>query len=154
MMHDILSLIGLCLRAGKLVCGDDMVAAAVDGGEARLLLLAQDAGAGIRRKAAYFAQKGTPVITLTGCSAEEIGAALGRRPTAICCMTDIGFAASAAKKAAEKDEAYAQTAVLLSDKNKRIQSRRGLKKNRKNTVGSKKSGGSKKNHTKRGGERA
>lgn len=156
MMHKILPLIGLCLRAGKLISGDDMVAASVDAGEARLLLLASDAGAGIRRKIAFLAEKkGIPVIELTGCTAQEIGFALGRRATAVCCITDIGFAASAAQRAAEAEEKYAQTAALLSDKNKRIQSRRGMKKTRKAPSGGKKSGGSSKsNYTKRGGERA
>lgn len=42
-MHEILRLLGLCFRAGKLVSGDDAVADTVFAGEARLLLLAADA---------------------------------------------------------------------------------------------------------------
>ena len=37
-MHEILRLLGLCFRAGKLVSGDDAVADTVFAGEARLLL--------------------------------------------------------------------------------------------------------------------
>ena len=35
-MHEILRLLGLCFRAGKLVSGDDAVADTVFAGEARL----------------------------------------------------------------------------------------------------------------------
>ena len=65
-MHEILRLLGLCFRAGKLVSGDDAVADTVFAGEARLLLLAADAGANITRRAERHAeQKNVPVIRLT-----------------------------------------------------------------------------------------
>lgn len=101
-MHEILRLLGLCFRAGKLVSGDDAVADTVFAGEARLLLLAADAGANITRRAERHAeQKNVPVIRLTD-DAQELGWALGRTATSICCITDAGFAAAAAPKGGKR----------------------------------------------------
>ncbi|MDO5784034.1 MAG: ribosomal L7Ae/L30e/S12e/Gadd45 family protein [Eubacteriales bacterium] len=154
-MHDMLGLLGLCFRAGRLVCGDDAVADTVSAGEARLLLLAGDAGAGICRRVAYHQQnRGVPVVRMD-CSAAEMGQALGRRPTAVCCITDAGFAAAAAQKAAAADETYAALAQQLGEKKKRVESRRGHKKPRKKSAGKHTSGNVRKStDTKRGGERA
>lgn len=154
-MRDILGLIGLCFRAGKLVCGDDAVADTVSAGEARLLLLAEDAGAGLCRRVTYHQNsRGVPVIRMD-CSAAEMGQALGRRPTAVCCITDVGFAAAAAQKAAATDAAYAALAQQLGEKKKRVESRRGSKKPRKKSAGKHTSGKVRKStDTKRGGERA
>ncbi len=150
-MNDVLSLLGLCLRAGKLVCGDDMVAEAAASGEARLILLSADAGAAIRRRTSRYR---APVIALAA-SSDELGWALGRRATAVCGITDSGFAAKAANKAAAADARYTEIAQLLADKNKRIQSRRGMKKPHRKTAGCKRADGvNQSTHTKRGGERA
>ena len=88
-MHEILSLLGLCFRAGKLVSGDDAVADSVSAGEARLLVLAGDAGANITRRVQRHEQeKGVPVLRLED-SAQELGWALGRKPTAICDIPEL-----------------------------------------------------------------
>lgn len=154
-MNDVLSLLGLCLRAGKLVYGDDAVADTVAAGDVRLLVLAADAGANISRRAARHTETaGVPVLRITE-DAAQMGWAIGRRATAICCITDIGFAASAAQKAAEADAQYAALAQQLSEKKTRIQSRRGRKKPRRKSAGGQSTGGvNQSTHTKRGGERA
>ena len=147
-MHEILSLLGLCFRAGKLVSGDDAVADIVSAGEARLLVLAGDAGANITRRAPRHEQE-------RGVPAQGRGWALGRKPTAICCITDIGFAAAAAAKAAGADPQYEPLAQQLEQKKTRILSRRGTKKPRKKSARNQSSGGRKQStYTKRGGERA
>ena len=154
-MHEILRLLGLCFRAGKLVSGDDAVADTVFAGEARLLLLAADAGANIMRRAERHAeQKNVPVIRLTD-DAQELGWALGRTATSICCITDAGFAAAAAQKAANADAQYAPIAQQLAQKKQRIEARRGTKKTHSKTAGKHTAGGKRKStYTKRGGERA
>ena len=163
-MHEILSLLGLCFRAGKLISGDDAVADSVSAGEARLLILAGDGGANITRRVQRHEQeKGVPVLRLED-SAQEIGWALGRKPTAICCITDIGFAAAAAVKAAGADAQYAPLAQQLEyaysrqqleQKKARILSRRGTKKPQKKSARNQSSGGRKQStYAKRGGERA
>lgn len=153
--HEILPLLGLCLRAGKLVSGDDAANETVLAGEARLVLLAADAGASVTRRTQRTAEgKNVPVIRLTD-TAEALGWALGRTATAVCCITDVGFAAAAAGKAAEVDSAYAPLADQLEQKKQRIEARRGVKKPRSKSAGKHTSGGRRKStHTKRGGERA
>lgn len=154
-MHEILSLLGLCFRAGKLVSGDDAVADTVAAGTVRLIVLAADAGANITKRAAqYTGEKGIPTLRLEA-NAQELGRALGRKATAICCITDIGFAAAVADKAAAANEQYAGLAQQLNEKKKRIVSRRGMKKPHKKSVRKQPSGGMKQStYTKRGGERA
>lgn len=154
-MDEIVRLLGLCLRAGKLVYGDDAVAAAVAAGDARLLVLAADAGANISRRAARHTETaGVPVLRIAQ-DAAQLGWAIGRRATAICCITDIGLAASAAAKAAAQDAQYAALAQRLEQKKARIQSRRGVKKPRRKSAGGQPAGDVKPStHTKRGGERA
>lgn len=154
-MDEIVRLLGLCLRAGKLVYGDDAVAAAVAAGDARLLVLAADAGANISRRAARHTETaGVPVLRIAQ-DAAQLGWAIGRRATAICCITDIGLAASAAAKTAAQDAQYAALAQQLEQKKARIQSRRGVKKPRRKSAGGQPAGDVKPStHTKRGGERA
>ncbi|MDO4174175.1 MAG: ribosomal L7Ae/L30e/S12e/Gadd45 family protein [Eubacteriales bacterium] len=154
-MHEILRLLGLCFRAGKLVSGDDAVADAVGKGTVRLIALSADAGGNITKRAAqYAAEKGIPTIRLQE-SAQELGWALGRKATAICCITDIGFAAAAAEKAAVVDVQYAELAQQMKQKKQRIASRRGTKKPHAKSGRKRPSGGMKQStYTKRGGERA
>lgn len=154
-MADVLSLLGLCLRAGKLVYGDDAVADTVAAGDARLLVLAADAGANISRRAARHTETaGVPVIRIAD-DAAQMGWAIGRKPTAICCITEIGFAASAAHKAAETDTQYMALAQQLDEIKTRIQPRRGGNKPRRKSAGRKIAGDvNQSTHTKRGGERA
>ena len=49
---------------------------------------------------------------------------------AMCAVADIGMAAAAVNKLAEQDPAYAEVAQQLSEKNVKIQSRRGVKKHK------------------------
>lgn len=133
-MHEILSLLGLSFRAGKLVSGDDAVADAVQTGTVRLIVLSADAGTNITKRAArHTEEKGVPVLRIQA-DAGELGWALGRKPTAICCLTDIGFAAAAAQKAAADDPQYAALAQQLQEKKQRIASRKGTKKPQKRSA--------------------
>lgn len=58
----------------------------------------------------------------------ELGTSVGKSGCAIVAVTDIGLASSAVEKLASEHEEYAETAKLLSEKNARIQSRKGIKK--------------------------
>lgn len=99
-------------------------------------------------------QKNVPIIRLTD-DAQELGWALGRTATSICCITDAGFAAAAAQKAANADAQYAPIAQQLAQKKQRIEARRGTKKTHSKTAGKHTAGGKRKStYTKRGGERA
>ena len=60
----------------------------------------------------------------------ELGSAIGKAGCAMCAVADIGMAAAAVNKLAEQDPAYAEVAQQLSEKNVKIQSRRGVKKHK------------------------
>ena len=91
-MNDrLLSFLGLCKRAGKLISGADTVAKAVIEKKAILVLAADDLSPNSRKEAAFIAEKhGVPLRTLTR-SKEELSFALGRR-CGIVAITDSGFA--------------------------------------------------------------
>ncbi len=128
--NGILSLLGLAKRAGKLAAGDDPVHELAQDGVIRAVLLASDAGAASSRQAAFTAGKeGVPLLTLPVTKA-ELGGALGRQSCALCALSDSGFAAKAAEKLAAADPSFAEAAKALAEKHARIQSRRGIKKQR------------------------
>ncbi len=128
--NGILSLLGLAKRAGKLAAGDDPVRELAQDGVIRAVFLASDAGAASSRQAAFTAGKeGVPLLMLPVTKA-ELGGALGRQSCALCALSDSGFAAKAAEKLAAADPSFAEAAKALAEKHARIQSRRGIKKQR------------------------
>lgn len=132
---DIRGLLGLALRASRLVIGDAPVRETLQSGHARVIILASDAGAAGVRKITFLAQeREIPVLPLPQTKA-ELGAALGRSSCAVCTISDMGFAASAAEKLAPLGGEYAQAAELLQKKNLRFQERKARP--RKKGAGSK-----------------
>lgn len=117
MSSDILSLLGLAKKAGRLEVGEEPVGAAARARQARLVLVAADAAENSRRRAAHFAQAGNvPCMGLPFTKA-ELGRMLGRESCAMAALTDAGFAASIAARLAEADpDQYAETAHTLDDK--------------------------------------
>ena len=154
-MNEYLSTLGLCLRAGRLTAGIDAAADSVADGEVRLVVLASDAGDSTeRRMRRAVGERNIPIIRVSA-GAEEIGAALGRLTCAVCCIREIGFAATVAQKAAQENPALMPTAQQLTEKNSRIASRRGKKKPGARTKGENGSHRANAIHRKkRGGERA
>lgn len=154
-MNEYLSTLGLCLRAGRLTAGIDAAADSVADGDVRLVVLAADAGDSTeRRMRRAIGERKIPVIRVPA-SAEEIGAALGRLTCAVCCIREIGFAATVAQKAAQDDPTLAPIAQQVAEKNSRIASRRGKKKpgaRKKGDNGSMRANAI--HRKKRGGERA
>ncbi len=155
MSHEYLDTLGLCLRAGKLTAGIEAVLDAIPSSKTRLAVLSCDAGENTVRSVMRAAKsRNLPVIQVAADS-QEIGAALGRMTCAVCTISEIGFAAAIANKAAAESPKLAETAKLLSEKNTKIASRRGKKKP-KHTA--KTENGTAKtvqtNRKKRGGERA
>lgn len=104
MSSDLLSTVGLALRAGRLELGEEPVGAACRACKARLLLLAADAADNTRRRAAHFAEAGKVPTAALPFSKEELGAAVGRNSCAMLALTDIGMAAALAKRLAALDE--------------------------------------------------
>lgn len=129
--NPVLGMLGLALRAGKLVCGEQAVHELCTTGRARCIFLANDTGENTVKKAEHYAEPSQlPVLVLSE-NKIILGQALGRKTCAICAMSDIGMAAAAVQKLAALDESYTAVAAQLSEKNIRIQSRRGKKKSAK-----------------------
>ncbi|MGN0550297.1 MAG: L7Ae/L30e/S12e/Gadd45 family ribosomal protein [Acutalibacteraceae bacterium] len=91
-MNDkILSLLGLCRRAGRLTMGSDAVKDSIAKGEAKLVILAGDASKRTEKDVMYITgQYKTDLIKLNR-TKDEIGAAVGKY-TAVIAINDSGFA--------------------------------------------------------------
>ena len=126
----VLRMLGLARRAGKLAYGDELVREACFDHKTRCVFIAGDAGANAAKKAAFYADKANvPCVTLPH-GKLELGSAIGKAGCAMCAVADIGMAAAAVNKLVEQDPAYAEVAQQLSEKNVKIQSRRGVKKHK------------------------
>ena len=126
----VLRMLGLARRAGKLAYGDELVREACFDHKTRCVFIAGDAGANAAKKAVFYADKANvPCVTLPH-GKLELGSAIGKAGCAMCAVADIGMAAAAVNKLAEQDPAYAEVAQQLSEKNVKIQSRRGIKKHK------------------------
>lgn len=124
-MDNILNMVGLALRAGRLEVGEEPVGAACRARDCRLILTARDAADPTLRRVRHVADAGQCLWISTPYSKEELGAAVGRTVCAMAAVTDIGFAEAIARKlAAAEPEKYAQTAQQLSVKAQRAAQRR------------------------------
>ncbi|MBE6971115.1 MAG: 50S ribosomal protein L7 [Ruminococcaceae bacterium] len=124
-MEHILSMIGLAKKAGLVEIGEEPVGAAARAKHARVILVAEDAGASSVRRAYSFAQSGACLCLTVSANKDDLGRALGRTSCAMAAVTDIGFAESIVKKLAVLDEArYGAAAAQLSVKAKRAAERK------------------------------
>ena len=105
-----MNLIGLAQKAGRLAVGEEPTGAAARARDARLILVAADA-----------AEK---AVALVRDKARALGRAVGRSSCAMLAVMDIGFAEAIAKKLAEGDERFAETAEKLAVKARRAAERR------------------------------
>lgn len=124
-MDNILNMIGLALRAGRLEVGEEPVGAVCRARDCRLILVARDAADNSFRRVRHFADAGQCLWISIPYTKEELGSAVGRTACAMAAVTDIGFAESIVKKlAAVNPEKYQQTAEQLSVKAQRAAQRR------------------------------
>lgn len=125
MMEHILSMIGLAKKAGRVEIGEEPVGSAARAKHARVILVAQDAGASSVRRAYSFAETGACLCLTVPATKERLGSALGRTSVAMVAITDIGFAEAIGKKLAALDaKHYAAAAEALGVKAKRAAQRR------------------------------
>lgn len=87
--QQILNLLGLAQRAGKIISGEELVVKAIQTGKAQMVLLAQDAGPNLTKKITdksnyYQVTVSTSLTTL------ELSSALGK-PRKVVALTDAGF---------------------------------------------------------------
>ena len=121
----ILPLLGLCLRGGRLAVGEEPVEAVARARDARVLFLASDAADNTRRRCQHFAQAGDCLWLQLPFTKAELGQAVGRRAAAIVAVTDIGLAANIVHRLEALDSAkYGEAAARLDLKAKRAAERR------------------------------
>ncbi len=130
MNNSYLGLLGLARRAGKLGNGDEAVKGACSRNLAKLLLVASDASD--RTKATFKSIAESfelPCITVSE-TREEIGNALGKRPSAIVAVCDTGFSAAIAKKLSAESESARAALPSLEKRAKRSISRKKTNRNK------------------------
>ena len=124
-MDNVLSLLGLAKKAGRLETGEEPVGAAARARAARLILLASDAAENTARRAKHFADAGGCLLARIPADKDAVGRAVGRASCAMLAVTDVGFAEAVAKKLAALDgAAYGALAEKLSVKAARAAERK------------------------------
>ncbi|MDN4616508.1 ribosomal L7Ae/L30e/S12e/Gadd45 family protein [Paenibacillus sp. PsM32] len=90
-MNNELSLLGLAMRAGKVLSGDELVLKAIRSREATLVVLAGDASDNTQKK---FRDKcGSYTIPLLiGYDRDQLGSSIGKDGRVVLALTDKGFA--------------------------------------------------------------
>lgn len=117
MEHEVLGLLGLAKKAGKAALGEEETLSAALDHKARLILLACDASEHTTAKVERAAGTGSGFCFQTGLSKAELGGAVGKGSCAAVTFTDVGLAASAARKLARLDpERWGEAAETLSRK--------------------------------------
>ncbi len=85
----ILNLLGIAQRAGSLISGEELVVAAIQNGQARLIYLASDAAPNLSKKITDKSRTYT-VDVVTAFSTLELSTAIGKSRKVIA-VTDAGF---------------------------------------------------------------
>ncbi|WP_300818947.1 50S ribosomal protein L7 [uncultured Oscillibacter sp.] len=123
--NNVLSLLGLALRGGRLAVGEEPAALAAKAGQARLLLTASDAAGNTLRRAEHLAEEGHCLWLVLPFTKAELGGALGRASAAIAALTDLGLAAAVAERLARLDpERYGEAAARMDLKRRRARERK------------------------------
>ena len=88
--HKVLSYLGLAMRAGKIINGDEGVLESIRNGKAKLVIVAEDASQNTRKK---FQDKCKfyRVKLVLCCSRSELGASIGKSERVSIAITDTGF---------------------------------------------------------------
>ena len=124
-MDNILHMVGLALKAGRLEIGEEPVGAACRARDCRLILVARDAADNSFRRVRHFADAGQCLWISVPYTKEELGEAVGRTACAMAAGTDIGFAEAIGQKLAAVDpEKFSLTAEKLHVKAERAAQRR------------------------------
>lgn len=123
--NNILSLLGLALRGGRLAVGEEPAALAAKAKQARLLLIASDAAGNTLRRAEHLAEEGHCLWITLPFTKAELGGALGRGSAAVAALTDLGLAAAVAERLAQLDpERYGELSARMDLKRRRAKERK------------------------------
>lgn len=122
-----LGLLSIAKKGGNIVLGEEQVGAVARAGRARLILLAQDAGAHTYRRAKSFvAGTPQPVLQLSY-DKDTLGDALGTTACAIAAITDVRLAQAFVKTLGEPEK-YAELLRDLDVRVQRVEKRRAEEK--------------------------
>lgn len=131
MDEELLGLLGLCRKAGKLALGEDEAANTALAHKARLVLMAADAAPNTVSKTRRAAGEGNAPCFQVGLTKAQLGGAVGRAQCAVLALTDVGFAAAAMKKLSAVDpQRYGETSARLEHKAAKTVRRRREKQKR------------------------
>jgi len=98
-----LSALGMAMRAGKLVTGDESVLKAVRGGKVKLVIVAADASDNTKKK--YRDKCSTYGVSLAEAfDRASLGAAIGKEERVLVGVADAGFAALIRKQLSHSTE--------------------------------------------------
>lgn len=131
MDDELLGLLGLCKKAGKLLLGEDETVSAALDHKVRLILMAADAAPNTVSKTRRAAVEGNAPCFQVELTKAQLGAAVGRAQCAIMALTDVGFAAAAMKKLSAADpQRYGEISEKLEHKAAKTVRRRREKQRR------------------------
>jgi len=89
--HNMFNYLGLAMRAGKLVTGEEGVMNAIRSGDAKLVILSADASDNTQKK--YRDKCQFFNVALLECSnRDELGESIGKVERVVIAVTDLGFA--------------------------------------------------------------
>ncbi|MBR4287023.1 MAG: ribosomal L7Ae/L30e/S12e/Gadd45 family protein [Clostridia bacterium] len=100
---DAMGFLGICRKAGKLLCGHDVVKESIISSQAQLIMLSSDAAERLEREmrhACTYNGKNIPVLR-TAFTMDDFGAAIGKK-AAVFSVTDTGFATNILHKFGEE----------------------------------------------------
>ena len=124
-MENILSLLGLAKKAGRLEVGEEPVGSAARAHDARLILLASDAADNARRRAENLVNGRRTLLLELPFDRAELGGALGLGACAMAAVTDLGFAGKLTELLAGIDPArFAEAAAETARRSEKAQRRK------------------------------
>jgi len=123
-MSNALNYIGLAKKAGAIEVGETNAGAAIRAGKGRVLFLASDASDNAKRRAEGFVNgTQTPLIVIPYSKA-DISQMTGIAGCSMAAFTDVGLAAVFMAALAEDEPSFKELAVLLAEKNQKMQLRK------------------------------
>ncbi|MBO4243336.1 MAG: ribosomal L7Ae/L30e/S12e/Gadd45 family protein [Clostridiales bacterium] len=104
--NDILKIIGLAMRAGRLESGFDGCTKAVLGGKAKMIIISKDISSNTLKKLTEMIERSgrDDIYAYSFGSSFELGRAIGKPDRALIAITDDGFADKLDKMLSEYDE--------------------------------------------------
>lgn len=90
MINKIYSILGICTKAGKLVCGSDVCIENIKKRKAKLIIVAEDASQNTKEKFEYLAKQNDVLLVYFG-EKEFLSKSVGKVDKAIYAILDDGF---------------------------------------------------------------